>query len=111
MKQGIITADDVKANAERTFKHFTPDQVLRRIGGASPTYFYHYGITKQGRPEIMGPETQREAEKFASELEDGEVFELDTVDRKRATAIIKAELIRRGVDHDLALRKVKHIRR
>lgn len=110
-KHGPYTAEDIQRNATRTFEHFAPDSVRQAIGMTKPKYYYHYGITPKGTPEFMGPESQLEAERYAAELEDGEVFELETRNLARATAIMKAELISRGIAHDEALRKVKHTRR
>ena len=104
------TAEEVRRNAERTYKHFAPENILHRVGISKPTYFYHYGITESGKAEVMGPERQEEAERYAAELDEGEVYELDTMQLAKATRIIKAELIKRGVAHDKALERIKHTR-
>lgn len=109
-RRGPPKADDVKMNAQRIYSHFAPNSVLQRLGLGKPTYFYHYGITKKGRIEFMGPESRQEADMYAGELDDGEVFEMDTRDLKKATQQMKAELIRRGEEHDKALQRVKHTR-
>ena len=110
-KRGPPTANQIRSNAERTFSHFSSENVLSRLGLSKPTYFYHYGITANGKAEFMGPESREEAERYAADLDEGEVFELDTRDLHRATQIMKAELIRRGEEHDKALQKVSHIRK
>lgn len=107
----ILTAEDVRAKAERIYSHFSANSVQTRIGTDGPHYFYHYGITEGGRVEIMGPETVDEAEKFAADLDEGEVFDIDTYVLAKATQQIKAEMLKRGKSHDLVLQKVSHIRR
>lgn len=83
---------------------------------ATPTvygqkYFYVFGWTKNGKAVCWGPfMSQHEADSSLTELDDGEVFQYDTRDLGRATRQIKAELLARGEDPDVALRRMLHKR-
>lgn len=72
-------------------------------------FYYVFGYTKEGRRVSLGPfMSEQEADDRLVELDDGEIFELQTKDLSKATRIIKAELISRGEDADEALRKMLH---
>lgn len=106
-KFGPPTSEDVQKNAERTYKHFQPNEVMRRLGiGVTPTYFYVHGFTPEGKPICYGPVPKEEAEALGRGLIEGEVFELNTSNFAKAKSEIKAELMRRGVPPDNALRRM-----
>ena len=106
----VPTSEDIKANAERTYAQFESGNILRRLGiGPKEAYFYVYGFTPDlGRPMCWGPmpDGQAEATAAAKGLVEGEVFELNTRDLKKAKSEIKAELLRRGENPDKALRRL-----
>lgn len=104
--RGVPTSEDIKRNAERSYKYFESASVLRRLGITRDMYFYVYGFTPEGKPVCWGPLPQEEAEAAGRGLISGEVFELDTRDFKKAKQEIKAELMRRGTSPDTALRRM-----
>lgn len=112
-RRGPPTADSIRASAERTYAHFSPESVLARIGVAQKSkYYYVYGILPQKRkPFFDGPMALDEADEIASMLVDGEVFEMDTKQLSVATQQIKAELIRRGKSPDEAVTRISHSRK
>lgn len=64
-----------------------------------------------GRLVVMGPYLdQAEAEREAWEKMDGkgEILELSTIDRGRATATLKKKLLDRTRDLDISLRRASH---
>ena len=109
-KKGLVpTETEIRANAERTYQSFQSQNVLRRLGiGPKNTYFYVFGWTPEGKCVVWGamPEGLSEATALAKGLIEGEVFELDTRDLKRAKQEIKAELLRRGMNPDEALKRI-----
>jgi len=109
-KARVPTSQDVKANAEKTYRKFLPQTMLRSLGiGGKPTYFYVYGFTEGGKQMFWGPMPREQAEAAGCGLIEGEVFELETRDLKKATQAIKAELLKRGIDPDKALSRMSHI--
>ncbi len=104
-KKGAPTPSDIKKQAERTYKHFSAKSVLKRLGiKTHDVYFYVYGfIPDSGKCVCWGPLGGEEADAAARGLLEGEVFELETIDLKKAKSEIKAELARRGVDLGTAL--------
>ena len=72
-------------------------------------YFYVFGFTRDGNKVCLGPYTlEAEANARLAELDDGEIFELDTRDQTRATRIIKEILLERTGNADEAIKKVLH---
>lgn len=108
MRTNVPSKNSVKANAERMKGAFSVDSVRRRLGFGSVEYFYVYGITLKGKPLFLGPLPADEADSIAAGLQDGEVFIFSTRDQSKATKQIKAELLRRGVDPDLAIGRMSH---
>ena len=108
-KARVPSSADVKANAERTYQRYLPATMLRSLGiGGKQKYNYVYGITPGGKIVYWGPLPVDEADACASGLIDGEVFEIDTKDLRKATQAIKAEKLRRGNDPDKALSRGHH---
>jgi len=106
-RKGPPTADDIRAKAERTYRHFSPSRILASIGLGKPTYFYVSGVTTLKHKRLtLGPIPREEAEEIGAELLDGEVFELETYSLKTAKEQIKAELLRRGENPDVALERM-----
>lgn len=107
-RYGSPTPEGVREEAEARKRHFLPHNVLERLGVSSPQYIFVYGITLKGKPLILGPLEEEEAETIASNLLEGEMFYLDTRNKARASGEIKAELALRGMDLDKALQRVGH---
>lgn len=107
-RRGPPTPESFRLQAEKNRKHFSPQNVIRKLGVHKPVYYYVYGITLKGKQLFLGPIPQDEAETIASSLDSGEVFESDYKDQARATREIKAELFRRGIDPDVALSRMSH---
>ncbi len=108
-KARVPSSASVKANAERTYQRFLPATMLRSLGiGTKTKYNYVYGITPGGKIVYWGPLPMDEADACAAGLIDGEVFEIDTRDLRKATQAIKAEKLRRGGDPDQALSRGHH---
>lgn len=105
----LITAQSLQDRTLRTFGQFASPEAMQRLELIQPSFFYHRGVTSKGKVEIMGPESKEDAERFAGELEDGEVFELDTRQLAKAVQQIKAEDLKRGIAHDLVLQRTTHI--
>lgn len=91
------------ALAKRTYRD--PRVVL-----PSNEWSYVFGFTKMGKTVFWGPMWPDEAEKELSRLADGEVFNFKTRSLSKATQELKAELLKRGVDPDEALKRVSHKR-
>ncbi len=110
--RGPPTSEDIKENAEKTYRRFDPRQVMKRLGmQPKGVYFYVYGFTQKGKAVFWGPMTDDdEAESAARGLVDGEVFELETRDMTKGVRLIKAELLRRQQPPDSVLRRMSHRR-
>ena len=105
----IPTSEEIKANAENTYAQFQSANILRRLGiGPKGTYFYVFGWTPEGKAVCWGPmpDGLQEALAASKGLVEGEVFEMDTRDLTRAKQEIKAELMRRGMNPDKALKRM-----
>ena len=71
---------------------------------------YVFGQTKKGRVLFLGPLWPDDAEKDLACLEDGEILYYKTRNLAKATQELKATLIERGIDPDVALAKMSHKR-
>lgn len=108
-RRGLLTAEDIRMNAERMRDYFSSESVKARLGIGEPIHYYYvYGITEKGKALFLGPLPETEAEDIGSMLGDGEVFELPTRDLARATGEIKAEMILRGKNIDSAIQRLGH---
>jgi hypothetical protein len=106
-QKGAPTPEQIKANAQRTYAHFSPTSVRARLGfGVKGKYFYATGFTEAGKRMFFGPIELEEAMAAARGLIDGEVLELETRDNKRAKEEFRAELLRRGEDPDSTLKRM-----
>lgn len=64
-----------------------------------------------GRLIVLGPYTDQveaDRENYSKLEGKGEVVELNTIDRSRATAMLKKKLLDKGRDLDKALQRAKH---
>jgi hypothetical protein len=74
-------------------------------------YYYVYGWTLKGRPVFWGPFFYpHEADASIASLAQGEAFQYPTRVLSEATRLLKAELIKRGIDPDEALNRISHKR-
>ena len=78
-------------------------------------FIYVFGFTSLGKPVCLGPyspdpDGESQANACLADLDDGELFELDTRDQGKAARVIKARLIARGKEPDEVLRKMLHQR-
>lgn len=71
---------------------------------------YVAGFTEKRKLLFDGPMWDDEASRLADTLEDSEIFHYPTIDQARATKMWKAEMLKRGLNPDEALRKVLHRR-
>jgi hypothetical protein len=102
------SVEDVRKRLEKMKRNIYKDATPQVFGA---DYFYVFGWTKAGKVVSYGPfASQHEADSELAILEDGEVFHFATRDLSKATREIKAELLRRGVDPDEALKKMLHKR-
>jgi hypothetical protein len=105
----VPTSASIQQKAEQTYERFLPKTMLRSMGiGSKPTYFFVYGVTPGGKIVYWGPIPRDEADACAAGLINGEVFEMDIKDLRKATQAIKAELLKRGEDPDKALKRMSH---
>lgn len=100
-------APNYKELIEKSYSRFLPQNVMGNLGG-NRTYYYAYGITPGGKIVYWGPMTETDAEDAASGLIDGEIFALQTRDLSKATQAMKADLLKRGKNPDVALSRVSH---
>jgi hypothetical protein len=106
-RKGPPTSEDIKRNAERTYARYSPRAVMQSLGIVGKALCcYAYGYTPKGKVVCWGPMPPDEAEIAVKSLIDGEVFDLDTKDLTKAKKEIKAELMRRGMNPDDALRRM-----
>ena len=105
------SSEDVSRNAQRSAQRFSAGAISRRLGlGGHELHFYVYGFTPEGKCVTWGPMPIEEADAAARGLTEGEVFEMESIQLKVATAAIKAEMLKRGKDIDKVLGRVSHKR-
>jgi hypothetical protein len=108
-QKGAPTPEQIKANAQRTYAHFSPTSVRQRLGiGRKDTFFYVTGLTEAGKRMFWGPMTEGldMAIAAAKGLIEGEVLELETRDLAKAKSEFRAELLSRGKEPDSALERM-----
>ena len=73
------------------------------------TYFWVFGITREGKRILAGPFLDElEAANAEDDLEATRRYRLPTKDRSKATSIVKQKLREDGVPTDDALKRMSH---
>jgi hypothetical protein len=103
-----MTYDGLQKWADNQQKKYDHAGLAKSFAKGDVTYPYVLGITSKGKTVIWGPFTEAEVDEQGKKLLDAEVFYCDTLDISEATRQIKAELMRRGDDHDEVLARKGH---
>ena len=105
-------AGQMEKRLERLAAKYSKQPMFRYPGRG---YLYVFGFTPMGKMVCLGPyppdpDGESMANAALADLEQGELFELDTRDQSKASRIIKARLIARGKEPDEVFRRVLHER-
>lgn len=110
MRKVFLTPEDIRTQAERTYRHFTPSSVRQKFGiGSSNEYTYVFGYAMKDNGRVVfvtdGPMDQQKAEQIGSMLIEGRTITLSTRDLKKAKGIIAAEVAEREKSFTPALQR------
>jgi len=98
--------DKAQARIKRIEDSLTRTPIVRLPGSK---FFYVLGWTQNDKVVSLGPFMyESEASSELTKLVDGEIFEYQTRNLARATRQMKAELLSRGEEPDVVLRKHLH---